>query len=135
MSELGAQRHHARERALEIFYEATLKGRDVATIVNALPVRPDEYTVALLTAAEMNQERANSLISRFAIDWPLERIAIVDRLVMTLAIGELLTEDAPPKAVVLDEAVELAKVYSTEGSASFVNGVLSACADSLNTES
>jgi len=135
VSELGAQRHHARERALEIFYEATLKGRDVATIVNALPVRPDEYTVALLTAAEMNQERANSLISRFAIDWPLERIAIVDRLVMTLAIGELLTEDAPPKAVVLDEAVELAKVYSTEGSASFVNGVLSACADSLNTES
>lgn len=135
MSELGAQRHHARERALEIFYEATLKGRDVATIVNALPVRPDEYTVALLTAAEQNQDRANSLISRFAVDWPLERIAIVDRLVMTLAIGELLMEEAPPKAVVLDEAVELAKVYSTEGSPSFVNGVLSACANSLITES
>jgi N utilization substance protein B len=135
VSELGAKRHHARERALEIFYEATLKGRDVATIVNALPVRPDEYTVLLLTAAEKNQDRANSLISRFAVDWPLERIAIVDRLVMTLAIGELLMDEAPPKAVVLDEAVELAKVYSTEGSPSFVNGVLSACADSLNIDS
>jgi len=55
--------------------------------------------------------------------------------VMTLAIGELLMVDAPPKAVVLDEAVELAKIYSTEGSPSFVNGVLSACADDLNTES
>lgn len=135
MSELGAQRHHARERALEIFYEATLKGRDVATILNALPIRPDGYTVQLLTSAEQHQDRANTLISKYAIDWPLERIAIVDRLVMTLAIGELLMVDAPPKAVVLDEAVELAKIYSTEGSPSFVNGVLSACADDLNTES
>ncbi len=134
MSELGAQRHHARERALEIFYEATLKGRDVATIVNALPVRPDQYTVALLVAAEAHQDRANELISEFAIDWPLERIAIVDRLVMTLAIGELLMDEAPPKAVVLDEAVELAKIYSTEGSPSFVNGVLSACAAQLDSE-
>jgi len=134
VSELGAQRHHARERALEIFYEATLKGRDVATIINALPVRPDQYTIALLNASETNQARANGLISEFAIDWPLERIAIVDRLVMTLAIGELLMDDAPPKAVVLDEAVELAKVYSTEGSPSFVNGVLSACAEELESE-
>jgi N utilization substance protein B len=72
------------------------------------------------------------LITRFAVDWPLDRIAIVDRLVMTLAIGELLMEDAPPKAVVLDEAVELAKVFSTDGSPAFVNGVLSACAANLN---
>ncbi len=134
MSELGAQRHHARERALEIFYEATMKDRNVSTIINALPVKPDAYTVALLTAAEAHRERAHELISRFAIDWPLERIAIVDRLVMTLAIGELLMVDPPPKAVVLDEAVELAKVYSTEGSASFVNGVLSACAEQLDAD-
>ena len=131
MSELGAQRHHARERALEIFYESTIKGRSVASVINDLPLLPDPYTVALLTAAESNQERANGLISRFAIDWPLDRIAIVDRLVMTLAIGELLMPDAPPRAVILDEAVELAKVYSTDGSPSFVNGVLSSCADNL----
>lgn len=134
MSELGAQRHHARERALEIFYEAAMKDRDVNTIIAALPLRPDDYTVALLTSAEAHRARADELISHFAIDWPLERIAIVDRLVMTLAIGELLMAKAPPTAVVLDEAVELAKVYSTEGSASFVNGVLSACAQQLDTE-
>jgi N utilization substance protein B len=132
VSELGDQRHHARERALEIFYEATIKGRDIATVVNQLPLRPDGYTVELLTSAEKNQAKANALISEFAIDWPIERIAIVDRLVMTLAIGELLMEDPPPKAVVLDEAVELAKVYSTDGSPSFVNGVLAACAEHLN---
>ena len=100
-------------------------------MINDLPVLPDPYTVVLLTVAEANQERANELISRFAIDWPIERIAIVDRLVMTLAIGELLMPEAPPRAVILDEAVELAKVYSTDGSPSFVNVVLSSCADNL----
>jgi N utilization substance protein B len=133
VSELGVQRHRSRERALEIFYEATIKGRDIATVVNQLPLRPDSYTIELLTSAEKNLATANALISQFAIDWPIERIAIVDRLVMTLAIGELLLEEAPPKAVVLDEAVELAKVYSTDGSPSFVNGVLAACAEHLNT--
>ena len=126
MSELGVTRHHARERALEIFYEATIKGRDVTAVLDQLPLRPEVYTVTLLMSACEHQEDINALISRFSIDWPLERIAIVDRLVMTLAIGELLLDDAPPKAVVLDEAVELAKTYSTDGSASFVNGVLSA---------
>ena len=131
MSELGAQRHHARERALEIFYEATIKERTIAEVLNQLGVRPDEYTVAILVSAEQNQEKANELISEFAVDWTLDRIAIVDRLVMTMAVGEMLMEDAPPKAVVLDEAVELAMVYSTDGSPSFVNGVLSSISEKL----
>ncbi|MGC1420457.1 MAG: transcription antitermination factor NusB [Acidimicrobiales bacterium] len=132
MSELGTKRHHSRERALEIFYEATIKERSVPMVLSQLPVQPDEYAIALLTSASAHQERANELISRFSIDWPLERLAVVDRLVMTLAIGEMLMDDPPPAPVILDEAVELAKVYSTEGSASFVNGVLAACAEHLN---
>lgn len=131
MSELGALRHHARERALEIFYEATIKERTIAEVLNQLGIRPDEYTVAILVSAEQNQKKANELISEFAVDWTLDRIAIVDRLVMTMAVGEMLMENAPPKAVVLDEAVELAKVYSTDGSPSFVNGVLSSIAEKL----
>ena len=131
MSELGAQRHHARERALEIFYEATIKERTIAEVLNELGIRPNEYTVAILVSAEQNQEKANELISEFAVDWTLERIAIVDRLVMTMAVGEMLMENAPPKAVILDEAVELAKIYSTDGSPSFVNGVLSSIAEKL----
>jgi N utilization substance protein B len=132
LSELGTKRHLARERALEIFYEATIKERSVVTVLNELPVQPDAYTISILTSAAINQERANELISRYSIDWPLERLAVVDRLVMTLAIGEMLMDDPPPAPVILDEAVELAKVYSTEGSASFVNGVLAACAEHLN---
>lgn len=127
----GPERHRARERALEILYEAQIKGRRAPEVVAALPVAPDPYTVALVGSAEDNRERAEGLIAECAIDWPLERIALVDRLVMTLAVGEMLLADPPPLAVILDEAVELAKVFSTEGSASFVNGVLAEVARRL----
>jgi transcription antitermination protein NusB len=131
VSELGRNRHRARERALEIFYESAIKERPVAVIVTELNTRPDEYTLALLTSAAANQPRANELISEFSIDWPLDRIALVDRLIMTLAVGEMLLESPPPSAVILDEAVELAKVFSTDGSSSFVNGVLSSIAQTV----
>ena len=110
-------------------YEASIKDREILVVVNALSLRPEDYVIALLTSAEQNAQRANDLISEYSIDWPLERIALVDRLVMTLAIGEMLMDDAPPKAVILDEAVELAKVYSTDASPKFVNGVLSSIAE------
>ncbi|MGB8178730.1 MAG: transcription antitermination factor NusB [Acidimicrobiales bacterium] len=131
MSELGQNRHRARERALEIFYESTIKERPVAVVLTELSTRPDPYVVAVLTSAADHQGRANELMTEMSIDWPLERIALVDRLIMTLAVGEMLMEDAPPVAVILDEAVELAKVYSTDGSSSFVNGVLSSIAQRL----
>lgn len=131
MSEHGTKRHHSRERALEILYEASIKERSVEAVLNELALRPDEYTIEILTSASLHQGEANELISTFAIDWPLERIALVDRLVMTMAVGEMLMDNAPPVAVILDEAVELAKVYSTDGSGSFVNGVLSSIAKQI----
>jgi len=131
MTELGQQRHRARERALEILYEATIKERPVTDIVASLPLAPDPYTVAIVKSAELHQAQAEALIGEFSEQWSLERIAMVDRIIMIMAIGELLLEDPPPRAVVMDEAVELAKVFSTDGSASFVNGVLSACVEHL----
>jgi transcription antitermination protein NusB len=112
-------------------YEASMKERPVLAIVEELNLRPDEYAIALLTSSEKNETRAHELISEYSIDWPLDRIALVDRLVMTLAVGEMMMDDAPPKAVILDEAVELAKVYSTDASPKFVNGVLSSIADHI----
>ena len=131
MSELGAQRHHARERALEILYEASIKDRPVEVIVRELTLVPDPYTALIVASAEEHRARAEEIIGLFAHDWTIERMALIDRLIMTLAIGELLLEDPPPTPVVLDEAVELAKIYSTDASASFVNGVLASCAAHL----
>ncbi|HEY5438750.1 MAG TPA: transcription antitermination factor NusB, partial [Acidimicrobiales bacterium] len=120
-----------RERALEILYEASIKDRPVLDVVKDLSIRPDEYVMALLTSSFDHVARADELIGEFSIDWPLERIALVDRLVMTLAIGEMMMSEPPPKAVILDEAVELAKVYSTDASPKFVNGVLSSIAEHI----
>lgn len=112
-------------------YEASMKERPVLAVVSELNLRPDDYAIELLTSSELNEPRAHELISEYSIDWPLERIALVDRLVMTLAVGEMLLDDPPPKAVILDEAVELAKVYSTDASPKFVNGVLSSIANQI----
>jgi N utilization substance protein B len=127
MSEFAEQRHRARERALELLYEQSIKQRSVAEIVNALAVPPDPYTVALLTVVERDREWAETQLGAHSHEWPIERMAMVDRLIMTLALCELRLENAPSRAVVFDEAVEFAKVYSSDASPSFVNGLLSAC--------
>lgn len=132
MTDLTRSRHLARERALQLAYEARIKERPVDEVLAAQEVEPDPYTVTLLRAAAEHAARADDLIARHAHGWDLERLAVVDRLVMTLAIGELLSDDAPPTAVVLDEAVSLAKEFSTEDSGAFVNGVLAACVADLH---
>lgn len=131
MSELGRKRHHARERALELAYEASAKSRSITSIIAEQPLAPDAYAVTILTSVEEHREHIESVIDQCSLEWTLERLAVIDRLVMTLALAELLLDDPPPTPVVLDEAVELAKIYSTESSASFVNGVLSACVQHL----
>ena len=127
MSELGVQRHRARERALELAYEAAVKERPTGHVISDLALRPDAYSVELLVSLEQHQEWAKELIERYAMGWNFERMALIDRLVMLLALCESRLTDAPPRAVILDEAVELAKTYSTDGSGGFVNGVLVAC--------
>ncbi|HUY16679.1 MAG TPA: transcription antitermination protein NusB [Acidimicrobiales bacterium] len=131
MSELGQRRHLARERAIELAYESSMKDRPFSAIVSELVVSPDQYTVSILRSSEEHRDRIEALITENSLDWTLDRLALMDRLIMTLALGELIMDDAPPVAVVLDESVEFAKIFSTEGSASFVNGVLAACVEHL----
>lgn len=131
--DLGARRHQARQRALELLYETQMKSRTVAAILADLALEPDPYAVSLVEAAEAHQARAEAMIQEFSRDWPLERLAVIDRLIMVLAIGEMLSADAPPTAVILNEAVELANEYSTDDSGAFVNGVLAACARDLKS--
>ena len=119
-----ASRHQQRERALGLLYEAELKGQDPRQVVDALAVPPDPYVRDLLERAASTREEAERRIAAASVGWPLERMAVVDRLVLRLAVDELLNPDGPPTAVVIDEAVELAKEYSTEESGRFVNGVL-----------
>ena len=128
MADLGAPRHQQRERALSLLYEAELKAQSPLEVLEQLPVRPDDYVCTLLHGAVVTREEADRRIAQASVGWPLDRMAVIDRLVLRLAVAELLNPDGPPLAVVIDEAVELAKTYSTDDSGSFVNGILSTIA-------
>ena len=121
----------ARERALELLYEADAKAATVDEILAGLPVRPDAYAIDVVTGVSENAAPIDELISRLAPDWPIERMPTVDRAVLRLGVYELGQRPDVPTAVILDEAVALAKRYSTEESGRFVNGVLAAAAKEL----
>jgi N utilization substance protein B len=127
-----APRHQQRERALSLLYEAELKRVNPLDVVDGLPVPPDPYVRKLLEAAVATREDAERRIAGASVGWPLERMAVVDRLVLRLAVAELLDPAGPPVAVVIDEAVELVKEYSTDESGAFVNGILSTIASDLH---
>ena len=126
----GARRR-ARERALEILYEAECKSLTFDALLAELPIEPEPYTSRLVLGVERELGRIDDLLDRHASGWPLERMPAVDRCLLRIACYELLAEREVPTAVVIDEAVELAKTYSTEGSGRYLNGVLSAVAGAV----
>ena len=119
-----APRHQQRERALSLLYEAELKGLDPRDVLAGLPVPPDPYVRRLVERVAESRAEADRRIAGASVGWPLERMAVVDRIVLRLAVAELLDPAGPPAAVVIDEAVELVKEYSTDESGRFVNGIL-----------
>jgi N utilization substance protein B len=131
LADTGAPRHQQRERALSLLYEAELKDESPLRVLADLPVPPDPYVWQLLEGTVATHEEADARITAASVGWPLERMAVIDRLVLRLAVAELLHPDGPPTAVILDEAVELAKTYSTDDSGSFVNGILSTIASEV----
>jgi N utilization substance protein B len=131
----AAPRHQQRERALSLLYEAELKGEDPVAVADALAVPPDPYVRTLLEHAAATRAEADRRISAASVGWPLDRMAVIDRLVLRLAVAELLDPDGPPPPVIIDEAVELAKTYSTDESGRFVNGILSTLAPELRPPS
>ena len=124
----AAPRHQQRERALSLLYEAELKGESPLHVADALAVPADPYVRTLLEQVVRTQDEAVRRIAAASVGWPLERMAVIDRLVLRMAVAELLDPEGPPLAVVIDEAVELVKVYSTDESGAFVNGILSTIA-------
>jgi transcription antitermination protein NusB len=125
------RRTEARERALALLYEAESKGTTPRAVLAALPAPADELAVLLVEGVEDERAQLDALITEHARGWTLERMPVVDRNVLRVALYELLERPDVPTAVVIDEAVELAKRFSTDDSGRFVNGMLSAIAPKL----
>ena len=83
-----------------------------------------EYTRELVEGYAGRAARIDELIAQYTVGWPLDRMPGVDRNILRLATFELIWQDGTPDAVVLDEAVQLAKEFSTDESPAFVNGLL-----------
>jgi len=125
-------RTKARKAALDILFEADIRGTSTLDLLNqrlvqdegqdARPVR--EFTQELIIGIEAHRRKIDELITTYAQGWDMDRLPNVDRNVLRLAIFEILWLPEVPDAVVIDEALTLVKELSTDDSGVYVHGVL-----------
>ena len=125
------RRSEARERALTLLYEAESKGVSPGEVLATQVLPPDADTELLVRGVADHVAELDPVIAAHATGWTLERMPAIDRLVLRIAAFELVGRPDVPVPVVLDEAVELAKRFSTDDSGRFVNGVLATIAPLL----
>ncbi len=127
------QRSKARELALKCLYAYESTGESIDSICTSLiaesDLNPDaaRFSETLLRSTVTHLEELDKRIGAHALNWNIERLAVVDKNILRLGICELLYFPDVPSKVAINEAVELAKKYSAEESSGFVNGVLDAC--------
>jgi len=127
-------RRRAREAALQMLYQWEVGGDGLDAVFDTFPrVRPsgldpahEDLARGLVRGTAERIEEIDRLVDAHARNWRLERLAVIDRLVLRLAVYELLARPDTPPVVVINEAMELARVYSGEAAVKFVNGVLDA---------
>lgn len=127
-------RTKARKRALDMLFQSEVREVPLSEIIEAEATRaagePDRlsswlYAREIVDGVNDHSQHIDELISTYALGWSLERMPNVDRAALRLASWEILYNPDVPLAVAIDEAVELVKLYSTDDSGRFVNGVLS----------
>ncbi len=120
----------AREFALHLLYQMDQRKEDLTQILPEAieflrPTADDrKFALQLVDGVHEHREAIDAHLQKAARNWDLERVASLDRCVLRLAVAELMLVPQSPTKVILDEAIELAKNYSTEQSGRFVNGVL-----------
>lgn len=123
-------RHQARCLALQALYEIDCTNHNVNMVLNERLAsdyfREEIHVLTTRLVKEVLAHRAqlDAYIRRYAPEWPLDQIAILDRNILRIAIYELTIDDSVPIKVAINEAVELAKTFGTESTPRFVNGVL-----------
>lgn len=127
-------RRLARERALQMLYQWEVGREDLQEVFATFPrLQPDRlddqheaFVQALVRGTAARLGEIDPLIDARADNWRLERLAVVDRLVLRLAVFEMLEWPDTPPVAIINEALELARAYSGEAAVKFVNGVLDA---------
>ena len=118
-----------------MLYEAQAKGVTPAAVIAELPVPPDPFATDLVVGVGSCTAELDELIGRHAVGWAVDRMPVIDRAVLEIAVFELLHRPDIPTGAIVSEAVELAKEYSTDDSGKFVNGVLGTIASAVRAGS
>ncbi len=124
------KRRRSREFALRVLYQLEISKEDIPRIIvqQREHLSPgdesDEFAERIVEGVRKNGPEIDQLIHRYSENWRLDRMNLIDRNILRMAVFEFLyCEDIPPK-VTLNEAVELGKKYGSEESGSFINGIL-----------
>jgi N utilization substance protein B len=123
-------RRKARAIALQALYEVDAVGHEVEGVLarlleeSGLSGENAAFARGLVSGALQNKRKIDQHIKKFAPAWPVAQIPIVDRNILRLAIFEILLDNSVPVKVAINEAVELAKMFGSDSSPRFVNGVL-----------
>ncbi len=125
------KRRAVREKALQILYACELNGEPLSsllkTILSDITNKADkEFACNLVNRVLINKKELDERIMKRLDNWEMNRITLIDKILLRMGICELLYfSDIPPK-VSINEAIEVAKIYSTKGSGKFINGILDA---------
>ena len=137
--EMIKQRRHARHLALQVLFEVDLVGHTPGQVVDdhlAQEEAPAEQCANflrwLVSGVVTRKPELDAIIKKYAPDWPVDQLAVIDRNILRMALFEIGCHDSdtPPK-VVINEAVELAKTFGGDSSPRFVNGVLGSALDEV----
>ena len=129
---MGA-RTKARKRALDVLYGADVRGESINTVLAAEAMRAAEdtkrasswdYARTIVTGVTEHGDEIDELIESYAQGWTIPRMPAIDRALLRIGIWEILYNEDVPDSVAIAEAVESARVHSTDDSAGFVNGLL-----------
>lgn len=130
-------RTQARALALEILYEVDLANHDPNQVLeqrySEIPAGADYYSFAAQVVLGVYSSKAqlDMVIARFAPEWPIDEISPIDRNILRIALWEISIAHCTPLRVAINEAVELSKIYGSDSSPRFVNGVLGSIVDQL----
>jgi len=127
-------RRKSRELALQALYQGEQAGQNGLLVFEEFCAhfqvnkKSIPYAKKLLDGVQEKADAINQLISKYAENWRLERMSVIDRNILRLAVYEVHYQDDVPTSVAINEAVEIAKRYSTDDSGPFINGILDSMA-------
>ena len=130
-------RRRARRVTLESLYEIDIANHPPVEVINRriedqpMESAGIEFAYKLMNGVLEYQVGMDALITRYAPEWPVEQMAVIDRNVLRIAIFEFLIDTETPVKVAINEAVELAKLYGSDSAPRFINGVLGTLADQI----